>query len=183
MECTGSAPANSNDQAVPAVAPIAGIIDERSDVGFLARGKFPYPLVPRSGAGTTYGCQRRSKNRPWGGANLYQHCWVRSLSPKSTGGPRARRGLPVMGQRPWRAWEGPVGPRGQAGGSRSAFRVNRDAQDVRICERDWRSSPMSDDVANTRFSPETDAHPALGMPAHPPRADVCLADHDGMVSR
>ena len=29
------------------------------------------------------------------------------------GGPRARRGLPVIGQRPWRAWEGPVGPRGQ----------------------------------------------------------------------
>ncbi len=48
---------------------------------------------------------------------MYQFGWVRSLSPKSTGGPRARRGLPIKGQRPWRAWEEPVGPRGQADGS------------------------------------------------------------------
>ena len=42
-------------------------------------------------------CQRRSKNRPQGGAKVYQFGTVRSLSPKSTGGPRARRGLPIMG--------------------------------------------------------------------------------------
>ncbi|MDP6644392.1 MAG: hypothetical protein QGF16_09985, partial [Rhodospirillales bacterium] len=33
-------------------------------------------------------CQRRRKNRPRGGAKVYQLGWVKSLSPKSTGGPR-----------------------------------------------------------------------------------------------
>src|SRR3546814_19521131 len=45
---------------------------------------------------------------------------MRSLSPKSTGGARARRGRPFIGPRPWRAWEVPVGPRGQADAARSA---------------------------------------------------------------
>ena len=66
------------------------------------------------------GCQRRSKNRPRGGVKVYHFGTVRSLSPKSTGGSRARLGRPIIGQRPWRAWEGPVGPRGQADGARSA---------------------------------------------------------------
>ena len=34
--------------------------------------------------------------------------------------PQDTVGLPVMGQRPWRAWEVPVGPRGQADGARVA---------------------------------------------------------------
>jgi len=65
------------------------------------------------------GCQRRSKNRPRGGVKVCRLGSVRSLSPKSTGGTRARRGLLLIGQRPWRAWEGPVGPRGQADAARS----------------------------------------------------------------
>ncbi len=36
-------------------------------------------------------CQRRSKNRPCGGVKVCRFGWVRSLSPKSTGGPRAAR--------------------------------------------------------------------------------------------
>ncbi len=35
-------------------------------------------------------CQRRSKNRPRGGVKVCRLGSVRSLSPKSTGGPRAR---------------------------------------------------------------------------------------------
>ncbi len=38
-------------------------------------------------------CQRRSKNRPDGGAKVYRLGWVRSLSPKSMGGTRARCGV------------------------------------------------------------------------------------------
>ena len=67
-----------------------------------------------------YKCQRRSKNRPRGGVKVCRLGSVRSLSPKSTGGPRARCGLLLIGQRPWRAWEGPVGPRGQADAAGSA---------------------------------------------------------------
>ena len=59
-------------------------------------------------------CQRRSNKGPRGGVNVGHSGSVISLSPKSTGGARARRGLPLIGQRRWRAWEGPVGPRGQA---------------------------------------------------------------------
>ena len=44
-----------------------------------------------------YFCQRRSKNRPCGGVKVYHFGWVRSLSPKSMGGPRARRGVPSTG--------------------------------------------------------------------------------------
>ncbi len=40
--------------------------------------------------------------------------------------------------------------------ARSAFKINRDAQDVRICECDRRSGPTSDDAANTRFRPKRD---------------------------
>ena len=88
--------------------------------------RFLTPLLERkisTTAKSTNGappCQRRSKNRPRGGVKVYHFGTVRSLSPKSTGGSRARLGRPIIGQRPWRAWEGPVGPRGQADGARSA---------------------------------------------------------------
>jgi hypothetical protein len=36
------------------------------------------------------------------------------------------------------------------------FRVKRDVQNVKVCDRDRRSSPSSDDAANTRFSPNRD---------------------------
>ena len=40
--------------------------------------------------------------------------WVLVLSPESTGGTRARSSVPLTRLTRRRAWEGPVGPRGQA---------------------------------------------------------------------
>ena len=51
----------------------------------------------------TFRCRWRE---PSTASRVCRVSWVRALSPKSTGGSRARRGLPVMGQRLWRAWKG-----------------------------------------------------------------------------
>ncbi len=51
--------------------------------------------------------------------------------------------------------------RGADDQSTSAFRANRDTQDVRNCERDQQSSRTSDDSVNGHFSPFDDVRERL----------------------
>jgi hypothetical protein len=60
-----------------------------------------------------HNCQRRSKSTPLGGVKV-PHQRGESLSTESMGGPRVRHDAPSIRLASGRAWEGPVGPRGQA---------------------------------------------------------------------
>jgi hypothetical protein len=60
-------------------------------------------------------CQRRSKNRPRGGVKVYHYGSLRSLSPKSTGGPRARCGVPFNWADAAPRVGGACGPSGSSG--------------------------------------------------------------------
>ena len=63
---------------------------ERGEARFRRHAALEFGVAGLEGFEAALLCQWRRKNRPWGGVKVDHFGSVRSLSPKSTGGPRAR---------------------------------------------------------------------------------------------